>query len=162
MLLRLWVAIPSLEWIHDRSMTRASLFDFKFLENLLTLDTTVLIFMALLNYITDAYEIFAASANAAASSCRSVFAVVLPLATTPMFARLGISGACSLLGGLSLVMCVIPFIFIWKGEEIRARSKFCIALKERKEEMERRNEEQQRRIARAAASNGAMSDKETV
>ncbi|KAI1403516.1 major facilitator superfamily transporter [Hypoxylon fuscum] len=122
----------------------------------------MLIFMALLNYITDAYEIFAASANAAASSCRSVFAVVLPLATTPMFARLGISGACSLLGGLSLVMCVIPFIFIWKGEEIRARSKFCIALKERKEEMERRNEEQQRRIARAAASNGAMSDKETV
>ncbi|KAL7624155.1 hypothetical protein AAE478_005712 [Parahypoxylon ruwenzoriense] len=96
----------------------------------------------------NAYEIFAASANAAASSCRSVFAVVLPLATTPMFARLGINGACSLLGALSLIMCVIPFIFIWKGEEIRARSKFCVALKERKLEMERRNEEQQKRRAR--------------
>ncbi|KAI1372252.1 major facilitator superfamily transporter [Hypoxylon crocopeplum] len=122
----------------------------------------MLIFMALLNYITDAYEIFAASANAAASSCRSIFAVVLPLATTPMFARLGISGACSLLGGLSLLMCVIPFIFIWKGEEIRARSKFCIALKEQKLEMERRNEEQQRRKARAAASSGVVIEKETV
>ncbi|KAI0181613.1 major facilitator superfamily transporter [Hypoxylon sp. FL1284] len=119
-----------------------------------------LIFMALLNYITDAYEIFAASANAAASSSRSIFAVVLPFATTPMFTRLGISGACSLLGGLSLVMCVIPFIFIWKGEEIRARSKFCIALKERKLEMERKNEEQQRRKA-AAAANGASSGNET-
>lgn len=119
----------------------------------------MLIFMALLNYITDAYEIFAASANAAASSCRSVFAVVLPLATTPMFRRLGISGACSLLGGLSLIMCVIPFIFIWKGEEIRARSKFCIALKQRKLEME---QEQERRRARAAASRGHMDDKETV
>ncbi|KAI1389018.1 major facilitator superfamily transporter [Hypoxylon trugodes] len=120
----------------------------------------MLIFMALLNYITDAYEIFAASANAAASSCRSVFAVVLPLATKPMFARLGIDGACSLLGGLSLLMCVIPFIFIWKGEEIRARSKFCIALKERKAEMERRAAEQQRRRARDAAANGAL-EKET-
>ncbi|KAI1106480.1 major facilitator superfamily transporter [Jackrogersella minutella] len=122
----------------------------------------MLIFMALLNYITDAYEIFAASANAAASSCRSVFAVVLPLATTPMFTRLGISGACSLLGGLSLCMCVIPFIFIWKGEAIRERSKFCIALKERKREMERKNEEQQKRRARAAASPGIFDDKETI
>lgn len=121
----------------------------------------MLIFMALLNYITDAYEIFAASANAAASSCRSVFAVVLPFATTPMFAQLGISGACSLLGGLSLIMCVIPFIFIWKGEEIRARSKFCIALKERKLEMERKHEEQQRRAA-AADSSSDMKTKETV
>ncbi|KAI1411254.1 major facilitator superfamily transporter [Hypoxylon sp. FL1857] len=122
----------------------------------------MLIFMALLNYITDAYEIFAASANAAASSCRSVFAVVLPLATTPMFARLGINGACSLLGGLSLVMCVIPFIFIWKGEVIRSRSKFCIALRERKLEMERKAEEQQRRRERAAASRGILDDKETI
>ncbi|XXG97321.1 hypothetical protein Hte_003617 [Hypoxylon texense] len=122
----------------------------------------ILIFMALLNYITDAYEIFAASANAAASSCRSVFAVVLPFATTPMFTQLGISGACSLLGGLSLVMCAIPFIFIWKGEEIRARSKFCIALKERKLEMERRNEEQQRRMAAAASDSGMETKKETV
>ena len=100
-----------------------------------------MIFIALLNYLTDAYEIFAASANAAASSCRSVFAVVLPLATTPMFRRLGISGACSLLGGLSALMCIIPFIFFMKGERLRAGSKFCMALKERKLEMERNAEE---------------------
>lgn len=101
----------------------------------------MLIFMALLNYLTDAYEIFAASANAAASCCRSLFAVVLPLATTHMFRRLGIAGACSLLGGLSALMCVIPFIFIWKGPSIRARSRFCIALRERKEEMQRKADE---------------------
>lgn len=59
-----------------------------------------------------------------------------------MFRRLGISGACSLLGGLSTLVCIIPFIFIWKGERIRAGSRFCIALKERKEEMERRVEEE--------------------
>ncbi|KAF3766489.1 MFS general substrate transporter [Cryphonectria parasitica EP155] len=83
-----------------------------------------LIFMALLNYLTDAYEIYAASANAAASCSRSLLATVLPFAATPMFNRLGIDGACSLLGGLSCLMCVIPFVFIWKGERLRAGSRF--------------------------------------
>ncbi|RMJ14759.1 hypothetical protein CDV36_005583 [Fusarium kuroshium] len=108
----------------------------------------MLIFMAMLNYLTDAYEIFAASANAAASTCRSLFAVVLPLATTPMFRRLEIPGACSLLGGLSALMCIIPFVFIWKGPSIRARSRFCIALRERKEEMQRREDEARARLER--------------
>ncbi|KAK9414862.1 putative Major facilitator superfamily transporter [Seiridium unicorne] len=101
----------------------------------------MLIFMALLNYLTDAYEIFAASANAAAGATRSLMAVVLPFATTPMFQRLGIGGACSLLAGLSFLMCFIPFIFLWKGEQIRSRSKFCIMLKEEKAETARRIEE---------------------
>ncbi|KFA78941.1 hypothetical protein S40288_00613 [Stachybotrys chartarum IBT 40288] len=105
----------------------------------------VLIFMAMLNYLTDAYEIFAASANSAASLCRSAMAVVLPLATGQMFDSLGISGACSLLGGLSALMCFIPFIFIWKGPTIRARSRFCIALRQRKEEMMREEGEHVRR-----------------
>ena len=102
----------------------------------------MLIFMALLNYLTDAYDFFAASANAAASTCRSLLAVVLPLATVPMFNRLEISGACSLLGGLSALMCVIPFVFVWKGPVLRERSPFCIALRERRAEMQRKAEEQ--------------------
>lgn len=122
------------------------------------------IFIALLNYLTgeyttpahflamddadgpDAYEIFAASAHAAASCFRSIVATVLPLATTAMFSRLSIAGACSLLGGLSLLMCLIPFIFIWKGETIRAGSSFCTALQERKLEMQRKVQEQRRRL----------------
>ena len=96
-------------------------------------------------HLLDAYEIFAASANAASSCCRSLLATVLPLAATPMFQRLTIPGACSLLGGLSLLMCAIPFLFIWKGEQIRAGSKFCIALRERKIEMQRKVEEQRQR-----------------
>ena len=105
----------------------------------------MLIFMAMLNYLTDAYEIFAASANAAASMCRSLLAVVLPLATSRMFGRLGISGACALLGGLSAAMSVIPLLFIWKGPDIRSRSRFCIALRERREEMARKTEEERQR-----------------
>lgn len=92
-----------------------------------------LVFMALLNYLTDAYEIFAASAMAAASCCRSVFGAVLPLATTPMYQSLGVAWASSLLGFLSFAMCAVPFVFLRWGEEISARSRFCVYLKERKE-----------------------------
>lgn len=122
----------------------------------------MLIFMALLNYLTDAYEIFAASANAAASCSRSLLATVLPFASIPMFTRLGISGACSLLGGLTLIMCAIPFVFIWQGERLRAGSRFCIALKERKVELARRVEEQRRReemkTAKETANDKALID----
>lgn len=105
----------------------------------------MLIFMALLNYLTDAYEVYAASANAAASATRSLVAVVLPFATTPMFQRLGIAGACSLLAGLSFLMCFIPFMFLWKGEQIRSRSKFCIMLKQEKESAAREKDDAQQR-----------------
>ncbi|KAK4223192.1 major facilitator superfamily domain-containing protein [Podospora fimiseda] len=105
------------------------------------------IFQALLNYMTDAYEVYAASANAAASCSRSLLATVLPLATLPMFEALGISGACSLLGGISLLMCAIPFIFLWQGDRIRGNSKFCIALRERREANAKRIEDQRRRSA---------------
>jgi MFS family permease len=102
----------------------------------------MLIFIALLNYLTDAYEVFAASANAAAAVARSLVAVVLPLATTPMFDRLGIARACSLLGGIALLFSCVPFLFIWQGVKIRANSKFCVYLKQRKEEIARKAEEQ--------------------
>lgn len=93
----------------------------------------MLIFMALLNYITDAYEIFAASGMAATSCCRSVFGALLPLAATRMYDTLGIAWASSLLGFLSLAMSIIPFAFIKYGDRIRANSKFCQELRKRKE-----------------------------
>ena len=49
----------------------------------------LLLFMALLNYIVDAYEIYAASALAAASSTRSLVGVVLPFSEEKLFANLG-------------------------------------------------------------------------
>lgn len=102
----------------------------------------LLIFMALLNYLVDAYEIFAASAMAAASTSRSVLGAVLPFATRPMYRRLGVPWACSLLGFLSLAMCVIPFVFIRYGNKIRASSKFCqYLLQKKREEAEKKQRE---------------------
>jgi hypothetical protein len=109
----------------------------------------ILIFIALLNYLTDAYEIFAASAMAASSCCRSLAGAVLPFAATPMYNNLGVAWASSLLAFLSLGMCVIPFVFLWKGDRIREGSRFCRFLKERKEkeqsELARAREDRERR-----------------
>jgi integral membrane sensor domain MASE1 len=90
----------------------------------------VLIFMALLNYLADAYEIFAASALAAASCTRSISGAVLPLAAAPMYARLGVHWATSLLGFAALLMAVIPFGFIRWEDYLREHSKFSRTLKE--------------------------------
>ena len=114
----------------------------------------MLIFMALLNYITDAYEIFAASAMAATSMCRSVFGAVLPLAAKPMYQRLGIPWATSLLGFLSLGMTIIPFAFIKYGDRIRANSKFCQELKARKEKAMRAREKEKRRNPQPGLESG--------
>lgn len=89
----------------------------------------LLIFMAMLNYLTDAYETYAASAQGIASTCRSIFGAILPLASKNMFEALGIHWACSLLAFLSLGMAIIPFAFIKYGDRIRANSKFCQELK---------------------------------
>ncbi|KAF2204912.1 MFS general substrate transporter [Delitschia confertaspora ATCC 74209] len=92
------------------------------------------LFMSLLNYLVDAYEIFAASASAASSFSRSSFGAVLPFAAKPMYRTLGVAWACSLLGFLSLAMCVIPFVFIKYGYRMRERSRFCQYLAEKKKE----------------------------
>ena len=96
----------------------------------------LLVFMALLNYLADAYQVFAASAMAASSCSRSAFGATLPLAATPMYEKLGIAWASSLLGFVALAGCIIPFAFIRYGERIRKRSKFCQELAAMGEEVE--------------------------
>ena len=108
----------------------------------------MLIFMALLNYITDAYEIYAASGMAATSITRSIFGAVLPLAAAPMYRSLGVSWASSLLGFLSLAMSVIPFAFIRYGDRIRANSRFCNELKTLKEKNAKQKERDESEKAR--------------
>ncbi len=101
--------------------------------------------MALVNYLTDAYEIFAASALAAASCTRSILGAVLPLAAKPMYDRLGVSWASSLLGFLGLGVSIIPFAFIRYGDRIRANSKLCQYLLERKKVMDESQAIEERR-----------------
>ncbi|KAI9147791.1 Major facilitator superfamily multidrug transporter mdrA [Paramyrothecium foliicola] len=86
---------------------------------------TLFVFIGLLNYLGDAYSIYAASAMAAASCCRSIFGAVLPLAAAPMYKAWGIGWASSFLALLSFIMSAVPFAFIYYGDTIRERSAFC-------------------------------------
>lgn len=109
----------------------------------------VLIFMAMLNYLADAYMTFSASAQGIASTTRSLFGVLLPLASHDMFMNLGISWACTTLALLSLLLAMVPFLFIRYGEKIRANSKFCQelqALREKELEEQRNREEASKEV----------------
>lgn len=81
-----------------------------------------LTFIALLNYIADAYAQWTASAMACSTISRSLLAVLLPLATDPLYGALGVAWASGLLGLVSLVMCAAPFLFLRYGKWLRARS----------------------------------------
>ncbi|OJD16020.1 hypothetical protein AJ78_03773 [Emergomyces pasteurianus Ep9510] len=121
----------------------------------------LLIFMAMLNYLSDAYETFSSSAQSAASCCRSIFAVLIPISTTPMFNRLGVSWSCTMLGFFSLAMSLIPFAFIRYGEYIRQNSKFCQYLLQQKE-ADRIAEEEEDRIHHLRALAGRDVEKGRV
>ncbi|KAJ9639541.1 hypothetical protein H2199_006576 [Coniosporium tulheliwenetii] len=82
------------------------------------------IYMAVVNYLADAYEKYAASALSAASLGRNTFGAFLPLATQSLYTNLGFQWASSLLGFIGLVLSLAPVVLLWKGPQIRRRSPF--------------------------------------
>ncbi|KAH7162657.1 major facilitator superfamily domain-containing protein [Dactylonectria estremocensis] len=82
-----------------------------------------LLFMGMVNYLTDVFRQSSASAHAAASWTRSIGAILLPLAAEPMYNNLGLHWAPSVLGFLALAMGVIPFAFIRHGDRLARSSK---------------------------------------
>lgn len=83
------------------------------------------IFLQLLNYLVDAYLMFAASAIAANTFLRSLCGAVFPLFATYMFNGMGIQWALTFLGALATVMIPIPVIFYVYGKRIRGRSAYA-------------------------------------
>lgn len=82
------------------------------------------VFVGLFNYIVDAYLARAASALAGNTVMRSAFGAGFPLFTIQMFNTLTIKWACTLLGGLALLMLPIPFVLMKYGPNIRRMSRF--------------------------------------
>ncbi|KAF2149051.1 MFS general substrate transporter [Myriangium duriaei CBS 260.36] len=85
----------------------------------------LLIFVSYLNYLTDSYLMYAASALAANTVCRSACGAAAPLFTNQMFTALGIGGGGSLIGGVAALLAAIPFLFYRYGRPIRERSPFA-------------------------------------
>ncbi|KAF7792538.1 hypothetical protein EIP86_003579 [Pleurotus ostreatoroseus] len=85
----------------------------------------VLIFLALLNYIVDAYLFAAASAVAANTVVRSLFGAGFPLFASQMYESLNPRWASTLLGFVALALAPIPFVLIKYGSTLRERSRFA-------------------------------------
>jgi MFS transporter, DHA1 family, multidrug resistance protein len=84
---------------------------------------SILIYVPCNFYMLEVYgSKYGASASGASSLSRYTLSAAFPLFVTQMYERLGVKGATGLLGGLSLVLAVIPWIFYWKGPALRARS----------------------------------------
>ena len=82
------------------------------------------IFQAALNYLIDTFQRYGASAIAANTFLRSLFAGVFPMFVNPMFHKLGIPWASSLLGFIAVALIPIPYLFYVHGPAIRKKGKF--------------------------------------
>jgi MFS family permease len=85
---------------------------------------SMVVMQAIMMYITDAYDTYAASASAAVCFGENIFAAFLPLASQSMYTRLGFHWASSLLAFLALVLSCAPIVLAWKGQAIREKSPF--------------------------------------
>ena len=85
----------------------------------------VLVFLSIMNYLIDAYTIYAASVLAANSVLRSTFGAIFPLFTTYMYDGLGIHWASSIPAFLALACVPFPFLFYKYGPTIRKKCKFA-------------------------------------
>lgn len=85
------------------------------------------IFQAAINYLVDTFPQAAASAIAANTCLRSIFAAAFPLFADAMYHNLGINWAASTLGFISVALIPIPYLFYVFGRRLRARGKWSRA-----------------------------------
>ncbi|KAI0453578.1 major facilitator superfamily domain-containing protein [Xylaria acuta] len=110
-----WTSSPRLIWVGPTLAGFPVGFGFIFIYN------------AANNYLVDTYQDRAASALASKTFIRSLWGASVVLFTHQLYDRLGYEWASTLLAGISLLCCMIPFLF-WKyGERIRRRSRYAYA-----------------------------------
>lgn len=83
------------------------------------------IFISVTTYLLDVYQAKnGASAVAANGILRYSFGAIFPLFTVQMYQTMGIRGAGSVFAGVSCLLMPLPWVFFWKGKELRMRSKY--------------------------------------
>lgn len=83
------------------------------------------IFLQALNYLVDAYLMFAASAIAGNTFLRSLAGAGFPLFSRYMFEGMGIQWASTLLGCVAVALVPIPVVFYLYGHKLRAKSSYA-------------------------------------
>ncbi len=94
------------------------------------------LYLAVFNYLADAYLTYASSALAAQSFARNIFGFMFPLFVEPLYRNLGYQWASTLSALLGAVLGVVPFVLFFYGKQIRARSKISQALQRQFQEQE--------------------------
>lgn len=83
------------------------------------------IYLSVFLYLADVYHKYASSALAAQSFCRNMLGGIFPLIANQMFTAMTYQGASSFLGGFGAVLTIVPWVLVFYGPRIRARSKFA-------------------------------------
>jgi MFS family permease len=83
-----------------------------------------IVLSSIANYMIDTFTIYAASAMAAITISRSVFAATFPLFALHMYDALGYGWGNSLLAFIALAGCAIPPLFWFHGESLRLNPRF--------------------------------------
>jgi MFS family permease len=108
-----WTNYPAIHW--SASIILSAPFGFG----------SVLVFLSCLNYLMDAYTIYAASVLAAGAMLRSFFGASFPLFTTQMYANLGIHWASSIPAFLTVACLPFPFVMYKYGAGLRMKCKYA-------------------------------------
>jgi MFS transporter, DHA1 family, multidrug resistance protein len=82
------------------------------------------ILQASLNYLIDTFTKFAASAVAASTFTRCLFAGCFPLFITPLYHNLGVDWGTTIFACIAAAMVPVPFVFYVWGKRTRAYSKW--------------------------------------
>ncbi|KAJ6530057.1 MFS general substrate transporter [Mycena vulgaris] len=86
---------------------------------------TFIMYLAVFTYLADCYGPYASSALAGQSLFRNLMGTAFPLFTTPMYDGLGYHWASSLFGFIAVAMIPIPYVLMFFGPKIRAKSRFA-------------------------------------
>jgi multidrug resistance protein len=108
-----WTSYPGIHW--SASIILSSGFGFGM----------VTVFISILNYLIDAYTIYAASVLAATAMFRAFFGAAFPLFTTQMYKNLGIHWASSIPAFLTLACLPFPLLMYKYGEAVRLKCKYA-------------------------------------
>ncbi|KAL2145925.1 hypothetical protein VTI28DRAFT_5799 [Corynascus sepedonium] len=76
-------------------------------------------------YLTDAYQLYAASAFCGLAFVRALVSGLMPLVAQQMYPRLGANVAGTIVACFALVFCLAPWIFFRYGKRLRERSPFA-------------------------------------
>lgn len=118
-----WAIPVSLFWMGWTSMPQISFWSPLVASTLFGFGL-LCVFITSYQYIIDAYEEFAASALATLTVVRYIASGGMVVVARPMYENLGVPKAVTILACLSAAMVPVPFIFAWKGEQIRKWSRF--------------------------------------